>query len=455
MIALTLFLTFPFFQMFRTPGGGRGTFKEMCPGTTRAGCNRRDSCQRMHTDDKGYLPSTLPFAFPGLETPKNVPSFKPVGGEQYAGAVPAEDMSFKRAPQVQIQFKEWVKVLPSPSDLALAAKKLMACAKACDSLRNYRLELLWTNNAWSITIFIDPLFWYDKLLTGTLAEKIQIARSWIGRAFPEWGYRDTSVVEVISPDFRDVCKDECYKCSKVHPSAKCFVVSSKVKGEDTACGWFACGELVVKPYCSPGWVVQVRPVDRVRELLLLPRPPQHFDSLGKRVNDRPPGYWSGHYTNDELVIMPAFWEKACDLVSTLRKYDAADESVRVALNFGGWETQASRDEYSVACHGHAHIIFSSIIFEALCAKNSGIVNLEVSKPRNPLVGRGGDPEDYNAKNREDLSSRRVVIDGQASMEQKISELDDKFESLATKVEDSMSEIKQLMMTVLQNQKSGK
>jgi hypothetical protein len=410
----------------------------MCPGKTRAkGCNNPKSCQKLHTDDDEYRPSALPLLLP---QENDLPSCACVHDETFVGAVPASDLGCARSPQIWMEFKQTV-TLPPPSDLARAADMLLRHLVHYEGLRNYRMELLWSDvsKAWTVTIFIDPLYWYDQILPSDRAIKLQVARSWIGKSVPVDPYRDSSIVEVIPPENHNICYYECFSCNKVHPSAKCFSLSQKVIGEQSPCGWFSCGELVIEKLCSPGWIVQARSFDRIREVLLFPRPPKHFDERGKKLEVRSAESWSGHYTNDELVRKPAFWEKARDIVNFLRKFDPEEGSVCVGLNFGAWETQTSKDEYSVACHGHAHIMFSPKIFSALCDKGSGITNLE-SPGRNPLVGRGGDPEDYGSKNRMELSQRRVVIDGQLAVEDRLDKLESSINSKLSHFEELLKQL---------------
>ena len=170
------------------------------------------------------------------------------------------------------------------------------------------------------------------------------------------------------------------------------------------------------------FVFMARP-ERVRELLMLPRP--YLLQSSDDHNER-------HRNNATLVTLPRTWNVVALLVKHLESiHSPAVEEV--ALNYGPWETRLSEDHEADDCHGHLHIILT----EEFVAY---ITQTQISA-FSALYNRTGPPKDYSYEDCKELQTHRLLLE-------RFQSLSDQVASLQNEVTSGFSELKALLTELL-------
>ena len=198
---------------------------------------------------------------------------------------------------------------------------------------------------------------------------------------------------------RGVLKKQCphgmdcwheHKCKSDHVYEHCLQMVRLRLGYTRTCGWYHTEALELFNEAACPWLLLARPRGE-REILLLPRPPEY------------------HMSNQELVQKAECWQIVIDQLHRIEKATAASTTTTTArrsvshivVKFGRWETEESKDDFSLSCHAHVHYYITKQAVE-FC-KSLPTVN-KFSKLRDA----DQDPEDFTL--RDAASLHRIVGD---------------------------------------------
>jgi hypothetical protein len=181
----------------------------------------------------------------------------------------------------------------------------------------------------------------------------------------------------------------------------CRANATRRDGNVTRCGWYVLEELLV----LEGWIqsqprnddlhnfiITCRP-ERSRELLIFPRP-----TAGNLAQYK---FDITHLRNMEVIRRVNTWKAIAKVVKQLENKTGIAQPVElIALNFGAWETQLSKDPEADDCHAHIHVVLT---------KEAAIAAGKVPEMA-PFKGREADPVSYLSKDCDQLELHRLVAD---------------------------------------------
>jgi hypothetical protein len=111
-----------------------------------------------------------------------------------------------------------------------------------------------------------------------------------------------------------------------------------------------------------------------------------------------------HITNRKLVCLPLFWTTVIYTCRLLRNelLSKSQNDIKwpvdaITINFGQWESAASKEKYTLDCHGHAHFLLTL-----------DFINKCDDKFFRPLKGRQEAPPNYLDDNTKLLEDQRLL-----------------------------------------------
>jgi hypothetical protein len=138
------------------------------------------------------------------------------------------------------------------------------------------------------------------------------------------------------------------------------------------------------------FIITCRP-ERSRELLIFPRP-----TAGKLTQDE---FDIAHLRNMEVIRRVNTWKAIAKVVKQLEDKTGIAQPVElIALNFGAWETQLSKDPWADDSHAHIHVVLT---------KEAAIAAGKVPEMA-PFKGRIADPISYLTKDCNQLELHRLM-----------------------------------------------
>jgi hypothetical protein len=203
------------------------------------------------------------------------------------------------------------------------------------------------------------------------------------------------------------------------------MVSLKM-GFKERCNWWSTPELELVNSDDWLWLILARP-QQEREVLLFPKPPENHMSNQDLVQDE--SGWeavihaldlienkthaqsdtesSSSSSSSSLPSTTAASSSSSSsnpaLASTIRSTPSVD---RIVVKFGEWETQTSKNVFSISCHAHVHFYITKQAV-AFCA------TLPESDPFSKLRCADRDPEEFTAR---DAASLERIIGNQTEVD---------------------------------------
>eukprot|EP00742_Colponemidia_sp_Colp-10_P007576 GILJ01008166.1.p1 GENE.GILJ01008166.1~~GILJ01008166.1.p1 ORF type:complete len:465 (-),score=43.39 GILJ01008166.1:179-1534(-) len=294
----------------------------------------------------------------------------------------------------------------TPNALASACSRLLALPECSSSdTKKYRIEYSFADKL--LQLRYDPVVWYQHL-SGEPAEKVAQANDCI-KAFRAKSHKlvpaDPAGANPTPYEDLRACFDgrDCKKKKncKFHHNV-CSAEMDRRDGVQRPCHWFAHPNLVLPGlFPSPQFVAYARK-EPIRDILVSP---------------------VDHMPNTALCVNEEFW----GLI--LSKLDILDGStLKVAFNFGEWETATSLDTYATDCHAHAHLLVSQKVMENLSKLYSG------------CVGRMGNPPDYNKQDADELQFH-ITGDSFDLLTKSVSSIEKKVSTIENQVTEILSILK--------------
>ncbi len=156
--------------------------------------------------------------------------------------------------------------------------------------------------------------------------------------------------------------DDCDFADKAHHVPLCKVQQLRTDRAKLPCNFFIQKELIIAPLApSDTRFVAVARFEALRDLLLMPCVPCKDPQL---------------HDNTQLARSHVLWKSVIELVNRLTQLSsswgigAEVPLERIALNFGKWETAASKDERALYCHGHVHFVLTRRFAEAFSSRKN-------------------------------------------------------------------------------------
>ncbi len=320
--------------------------------------------------------------------------------------------------------------------------------------QSYRLEMKRMKTTeilpcFSVSMILDPVFWFNTHMADN-PNRLEKARAWVNSvraSMTRTGLRytymlDENVQHVVRwadqyCDYAVGCsyaKDRNQGCHRKHSPISCASSIYKANKKQEPCGWYCCENLILPFFEDEDcWITCARSGPEMsRDTLLFPRPLNWklrndgaiaFLQLAKGASS-----WKGHYNNAELATMPDFWKAVIEVENQLKKITREEFPLEsVALNFGKWEKRQAQDDFSLECHGHAHLVLSREAQRKLAA----IRGFEA------IRGRYNDPSPYSLKDVEALEGNLTSLEV-SSLNSKMGTLNSRMDTLETTLNSRMN-----------------
>eukprot|EP01098_Paradermamoeba_levis_P012256 TRINITY_DN531_c0_g2_i1.p1 TRINITY_DN531_c0_g2~~TRINITY_DN531_c0_g2_i1.p1 ORF type:complete len:441 (+),score=28.68 TRINITY_DN531_c0_g2_i1:126-1448(+) len=225
-------------------------------------------------------------------------------------------------------------------------------------------------------------------------------------------------------------KGEGRKCNKKHPKNYCSEKKVARRDGQGPCNWKVADELLVCK--AQGYVLAARR-EATRDLLLCP---------------------TNHKSNFDIAKSDEFWGTTVSLIGLIQTTDEKGVEL-VALNFGKWETEQSKDDMAISCHGHAHVFVSAAIISHLGSFSKAAQGryfrpeayyeseANVLEPR--LVRR--ECEELTTKIDDTRSSLVSVKNKMDSMENKMDSIENKMNSMENKMNSMENKMNSIIDTL--------